>query len=307
MLDICPLLDSLLAYVGAPHSAFVPPPAGFPTGGGIFGVSISGGTFYLIEVVLLLILECSPKLMSDFAARKICHSCSGLLFLTLDSRSAAGRGAMYLIGISSILMTWELTDLVGIKPFRFGSTRDVGITVYLVLVMLWFFAELPPAALAPMFFADPAGAVIGKCLTRNFPKYNKAWYEKKTIGGSAAVLIFTVLTLKLFYPPMPLPHMLMLSLAAPIAEAIGGAYDNLLLAAVVIGGYYLLEGTSNGSTISLDVNLALVSHDWRRSIASILSLIVGACGMCAAVLRRRMRSVAAMDEDATAVYSALLQ
>ena len=37
---------------------------------------------------------------------------------------------------------------------------DAGITIYLSIVGLWFFAQQPPIALAPLFFADPAGDTL---------------------------------------------------------------------------------------------------------------------------------------------------
>jgi hypothetical protein len=236
-------IDGMLSYVGAPHGHLMAPPVGFQHKG-ILGVTLTGGQFTVIETVLLLFLECLPSVTSQFAARKICHSVSGLLFMTLDSATPDGRGAMFLIGMSSILMTWNITLAVGIKPFRFGATKDIGITVYLILVMLWFFGELPPVALSPMFFADPAGAVIGKWLTRNYPKENKAWYQKRTVGGSAAVFAFTLMTLIVFYPPMSSALRLALCILAVFGEALGGSYDNLLLSASVIGGYCLMAGSA---------------------------------------------------------------
>ena len=49
--------------------------------------------------------------------------------------------------------------------------------------------------LAPVFFADPAGAVVGKYCSHTCPEYNKKWHDKKTIAGSAAVLGFTYATI----------------------------------------------------------------------------------------------------------------
>mmetsp|Transcript_136970 Transcript_136970/g.438185 ORF Transcript_136970/g.438185 Transcript_136970/m.438185 type:complete len:327 (-) Transcript_136970:114-1094(-) len=239
-----PALDHLLAYVGAPHGRLFAPPYGFDATTGIFGVWLSGGTFIIVELVLLAILEFMPSWTSNFVSRKMCHAGSGLLFLTLDSHSASARGAMYLVGIASILMTWEITKDIGLRPFRFGDTQDVGITIYLMIVMLWFFGELPARALSPMFFADPAGAIVGKFLSHNYPHANKRWIDKKTIGGSFAVLVVTCATLLVFYPPMPRSTLVALSVAAMVAEAVGGKYDNLALAFVVIGGYYLLVGSA---------------------------------------------------------------
>jgi len=239
-IQVLPFLDKMLSYVGRPHGYLLSSPAGFEIG--LFGLVLSGGTLAIVETGLLLILELFPKLTSQFAARKICHACSGLLFMTLDSRQEAARGAIWLIAMGSILMTWNLTDIIGIKPFRFGAIKDIGITVYLIIVMLWFYWELPPTALSPMFFADPAGAVVGKWLSRKFPQKNSAWCGKKTVGGSAAVFFVSAGTLLALYPPMSLAFLVALSAAATLAEAIGGSYDNLCLAAAVIGGYWVCAG-----------------------------------------------------------------
>ena len=56
--------------------------------------------------------------------------------------------------------------------------------------------------LAPVFFADPGGAVVGKNMDRYLPQYNRRWSAlgllpkegaagKKTVCGSAAVLVLT--------------------------------------------------------------------------------------------------------------------
>lgn len=239
-IEVLPALDRQLAVLGRPSSA-LSFPAGF--GRGALGACLSGGSMLLAETALLLALELLPGLTSPFAARKICHAGTGLLILLVDTREASARAAMWLIGVGSILMTWNVTRIVGIRPFRFGAERDLGITVYLCIVMAWFYAELPTAALSPMFFADPSGAVVGKYLTRMGFK-NPAWYQKKTLGGSAAVLLVTVMTLLAFYPPMPAASLAALSVAAVVAEALGGQFDNLCLAAVVIGGYRCLAAAA---------------------------------------------------------------
>ena len=52
--------------------------------------------------------------------------------------------------------------------------------------------HLPPTILAPLFFADPAGAVVGKACTRNLgPAYNPPWYGQKTVAGTFAVFAVT--------------------------------------------------------------------------------------------------------------------
>lgn len=239
-----PPVDSLLAAAAQQIpdvSPFQLLPQKPPFEIGLFGVQVTGGFLLLVEIVFLLVLQFVPEThLSNFAARKTCHACTGMLVFTLNPADDSARMAVWLMGFGLLLMTWDYTKQLGIPPFRFGTTRDIGISVYIVIVMAWFHARMPPAALAPLFFADPAGAVVGKFLSRKVPKQNPRWYSNKTVGGSCAVCIVTFLALTVFYPPIPVHWRLLLSIVAMLAEAVGGAYDNLCQAAVVLLGYYYL-------------------------------------------------------------------
>ena len=107
-------------------------------------------------------------------------------------------------------------------------------------VWFWFNQQLDLRIVAPMFFADPAGAIVGKYCSRKFPKLNPRWIGEKTVLGSAAVMIVTFFTI--LYP-VKLYQRAMLSVAAMLAEAIGGEFDNLVLVLVVFGGYVAIHGT----------------------------------------------------------------
>ena len=81
--------------------------------------------------------------------------------------------------------------------FRFSRTRDVGISVYLVIVTVFFYTKTPlgkvekfldfepqlPIAeiINPVFLADPLGALVGKNLTQ-LGVWNPKWVGDKTIG-----------------------------------------------------------------------------------------------------------------------------
>ena len=68
---------------------------------------------------------------------------------------------------------------MGIKfKFRYASTRDIGISVYLVLVVVFFYNQLPLEIIKPVFFADPLGALVGRQLTES-GLWNPAWTGKK--------------------------------------------------------------------------------------------------------------------------------
>ena len=91
----------------------------------------------------------------------------GAFFLAFDSRDVICRTHIYLLSVGSIAMTWEL---FGLKPYRFGSSKDIGITIYLLILTGWFYLQLPTFYLAPMFFSDPAGACTGKFMTEKLGK-----------------------------------------------------------------------------------------------------------------------------------------
>jgi len=182
-------------------------------------------------VAWIVLLELSPNYLSPFYARKLCHAGCGLGMLFLDSQRLDCRVFVWTVASGSISMTWGFSPL---PAFRFARARDVGITVYLALVSIWYVLQLPSPILAPLFFADPAGAVIGKAASRHLgPQWNPAWYEKKTVCGSIAVFALTYITLPFGTGIIRLA----IATAAAGAEAVGGEYDNLAIAVVVLTGW----------------------------------------------------------------------
>ena len=91
--------------------------------------------------------------------------------------------------------------------------------------------------LAPMFFADPAGAVVGRLCSSLFPNENVMWFKNKTVAGSCAVCVVSFLSI--LYP-VPLVARVLLAFLCAIAEAIGGDFDNMLLAFCVISAWLSL-------------------------------------------------------------------
>jgi len=182
----------------------------------------------VIELVILTVCEFGP--LSTFASRKVCHCLSGILMLHLDPSEPLARWFVYSVAISSLLMVWDLTPL-GFK-FRYARYRDVGMSLYLVMVVVFFYTETPLEIINPVFFADPAGAVVGKYLSQSGYK-NPAWWGEKTVGGSAAVFITTLVTLT----EGTGVEKLGLSALVTLAEGFGKDYDNLFIAAVVILGH----------------------------------------------------------------------
>lgn len=215
------------------------------------------------ESCLLTFLQNTSKCISSFHARKLCHAGTGLVLLQLDSQIVEARFFVYLVGLGALAVTWNMVPFM--KPFRWARLHDEGMTAYCIVAMLWFWMQLPIAVLAPMFFADPAGAVVGKGLSgmkdRGVP--NPVWWRangtQKTVGGSLAVLLVTAVA---FVAPATLPQRLLVGVVAALAEAMGGAYDNVLLVLVVVGARVLLNMAEFGTgSLRPPVDVEIISGE----------------------------------------------
>merc|ERR1712096_164909 len=181
----------------------------------------------LAEILILAFCEFGP--LSNFGARKLCHSFSGFMMLHLNPGDPLARYFVYSVALSSLVMVWE----IGINfKFRYAKVRDVGISVYLIIVVIFFYNQIPLEIIKPVFFADPLGALVGRYLTEN-GFTNPRWVGEKTVGGSSAVFIATLATLG--YGSWI--EKLLLSVLVTIAEGLSKDYDNLFIAALVIIGY----------------------------------------------------------------------
>ena len=183
-----------------------------------------------MEILLLAVCEFSP--LSSFLSRKLCHCGSGILMLQLDPSDPLARYFVYSVVVSSLIMVWEMVPF----QFRYSERRDIGISIYLIIVCLFFYFQLPLHIVRPIFFADPMGAIVGKTLTNNHI-YNPVWINNKTVGGSFAVFFTCYLSLT-FGDAL---QRLFLSVFVALGEGLSSKYDNLLITLVVIIGYELLE------------------------------------------------------------------
>ncbi|GMH67186.1 hypothetical protein TrST_g14109 [Triparma strigata] len=194
-------------------------------------------TLHLILFITLLLplLEFSP--LPPFPSRKLCHSLCGLSIMHLTPSDPLARSFVYLVSTTTICMTW----FDSLPNFKFARERDVGITVYLLLVSFWFYMEMDPKVLGPVFFADPAGAVVGKAFDKFIGGRNFKVCGNKSVCGSLAVFGVTYFTI--FYECERWERG-GISLGAMAVEMVGGEWDNLGLAAIVLAGWKLCGGKS---------------------------------------------------------------
>lgn len=190
-----------------------------------------------VQTVLLCIVQFGEAILpSKFIARKLCHAGSGFLMLYLNSHEVIARLFVYCVVMTSLGITWRIFP-PWVPTFRFGDAYDAGITIYLLIVALWFFLEQPPMALAPLFFADPAGAVVGKFFSKQ--NMNMQWWRRKTVMGTLAVFAFAFISLSI---PDLLPRFL-IAVVCALAEAFGGeTFDNAVIAIPALGSYLYYWG-----------------------------------------------------------------
>ena len=181
----------------------------------------------IFEVILLSICEFAP--ISPFLARKLCHVGSGIMMLQLDPSDYLARWFVYAVAISSLMMVWEVIPF----QFRYSRSKDIGISMYLVIVVMFFYTQMPLHIIQPVFYADPMGAIVGKALTKLIPSFNPQWIGKKTVGGTLAVFITSIITLTYG----TLFQKILIGTVSALVEAISLDYDNIMIAAVVITGY----------------------------------------------------------------------
>ncbi|CBZ50396.1 hypothetical protein NCLIV_008650 [Neospora caninum Liverpool] len=154
-------------------------------------------------IVALAVFQFTPKRkLSDFSARKLTHISMGTLLLLLKTEG------------------------------KFAKKRDKGVILFNAIVAVWAVFDLPFSALAPMFYADPCGAIVGTLVES--PK----WKGDKTVAGSAAVFVVTLLAA---YSVECIWHRVVLAVLCTILEAVGGDYDNMLMSAPVIAYYFLFQ------------------------------------------------------------------
>ena len=159
------------------------------------------------------------------------------------------RYFVYCVAVSSLMMVWQIGTTYN---FRFSSTRDVGITVYLLIVSTFFFTQTPlgyyrpslfvfsylkcllTEIINPVFLADPLGALVGKSLTKSGVP-NPRWCGSKTLGGSFAVFLASLLTLSFG----SWSFRAALSLVIALVEGVTLKFDNLFITGTVLVGYIL--------------------------------------------------------------------
>ena len=267
----------------------------------------------LLCVILVLLL--SP--LSPFVARKGLHVATSALVVAF----ARTNNTVLVVALAATVLLAHVSPVRGLFgrfDERVGSVHSVkrtspGIPMYSAAILLTFVAVADGPArlfvLGPMFFADPAGALVGRCLqTLRRGGGGKAKDKDsddegddeagsdadsgarprgkrplpKTLEGSAALFAAAAACMAgagaggLGALAVPLPHALALAGVMALLELVSGNCDNLVLP--LVGATYLAAAGDVAGATTLAVLLAaalasFVGAQWRTHGARVRAFV----------------------------------
>tara|TARA_B100001175_G_scaffold313415_1_gene320985 strand:+ start:5767 stop:6348 length:582 start_codon:yes stop_codon:yes gene_type:complete len=182
----------------------------------------------------LLLLTATNAQVSPWISRKIVHMGVGTLLLNADvSEPTVVNGIYSTSAIVSGLITANGIKHISDGRKSEGIIKDIGIFGYVFICCLCLVLSVPYSEISPLFYADPAGAIVGRTI-----ESPKIW-ENKTLAGSASVLGTSLITTN-----GNIGDKLGISIIIMLIELFGGKIDNTLIGLFLIG-QYILENSIN--------------------------------------------------------------
>jgi dolichol kinase len=172
---------------------------------------------------LLLFVQFNPWLES-WQSRKVLHIGTGTLYIYSDLSNDYVRYGIYIVSLVNII------GLTTMQTFHFADLKDKGIISYLAICALVAYLQIPFVNIAPMFYADPFGAIVGRMTT------SAKLVGSKSVNGTLAVGVVAFATL--FYTP--LTQRIFHSFMIAMIELFSRKWDNPM-----IGMYLLLKYALN--------------------------------------------------------------
>ena len=171
------------------------------------------------SIPLLLFVQFNT-LLPSWGSRKVLHMGAGTLFLLCDVHDPLFAAGMYFVAFPPAYVVSRT------RLLHFASLRDVGILNYMFFCALCVTVKLPMIYIAPLFYADPMGAIVG----RNFA--SRKLVGSKSLAGTIAVFVTASLT----FVETPAWACVFSGAAVAAIELLAGKWDN-----VAIGGYLLFH------------------------------------------------------------------
>lgn len=185
----------------------------------------------LVAGTALLTITSANAPVSPWISRKILHMGVGTLLLNADISDPQVVSGIYTAATAVCgLITVDGMKLVSEERKNNGLVKDLGIFSYAISCFFCLALSIPYSEMTPLFYADPAGAIVGRTV-----KSHQIW-NNKTIAGSTAVFGTTFITLP---PSYELNEKIVISTFITIIELFGGEIDNLLISLFLISKYYM--------------------------------------------------------------------
>jgi len=177
----------------------------------------------------LILLGATNAPIKPWISRKIVHIGIGTLLINADTTDPLVVNSIY---TSCFLLGGYITNK-GIKRISDDRTvdgfiKDIGIFGYILSCFTCLLLSVPYKEIAPLFYSDPAGAIIGRTI-----ESPKIW-QNKTLVGTTSVFTTTLIT-----STGDLEEKLLVSLIVTSIELFGGKIDNPLIATFLIIKYLL--------------------------------------------------------------------
>ena len=177
----------------------------------------------------LLVLAATNAPVKPWISRKIVHMGIGTLLLNADISDPIVVNSIYAIGSTvAVLTTVQGLNHISEGRKTDGFIKDIGIFGYVMSCCICLLLSVPYSEITPLFYSDPAGAIIGR--TIDSPKI----WENKTIAGTTAVIGTTFITTH-----GDIPEKITVSIIVALIELFGGKIDNSLIASFLIIRYLI--------------------------------------------------------------------
>ena len=175
----------------------------------------------------LLLLTATNAPVSPWISRKIVHMGVGTLLLNADvSDPNVVNGIYSTSAIVSGLITANGIKHISDGRKNDGIIKDIGIFGYVFICCLCLALSVPYSEISPLFYADPAGAIVGRTI-----ESPKIW-ENKTLAGTSAIFGTSLLTID-----GNIEDKIITSSIITLIELFGNKVDNSLIALFLIMKY----------------------------------------------------------------------
>ena len=169
------------------------------------------------------------RVLPPYLSRKGIHMGIGALLLFSDMEDWRVHALVHAMAGTFVALTLAAAlaraSLAQRLPFMHDRTVDPGVLCYLLCVSACAALRVPYCDMAVLFFADPMGALVGRNV--HTPKL----YGSKSVGGTLAVWATAVAA----WNDAHLGRCVAGATLTAAIELVGGDYDNVLIAALLLG------------------------------------------------------------------------